>query len=37
MAQELRGVEMLLGVFDHAENGAALPRQAKATRRQRSL
>jgi hypothetical protein len=31
MTQELCGVEMLLGVFNHAENSAALPSQAKAT------
>jgi hypothetical protein len=30
MAQNLCGIKMLLGVFDHAKNCAALPSQAKA-------
>ena len=30
MAQDLRSIKVLLGVLDHAEDGATLPSQAKA-------
>jgi hypothetical protein len=37
MAQDLCGIEMLFGIFNDAQDGATLPGQAKAARRQRSL
>jgi hypothetical protein len=37
MPQDLRSIKVLLGGFDDAKNRAALPSQAKAARRQRSL
>jgi len=37
MAQNLAGIEVLLGGFDHAQNSAALPGHAHATRHQFGL
>ena len=37
VTKNLRGVEMLLSCFHHAEDGASLVRQSHATRRQCSL